>query len=200
MRFLPQHHERLLGIAEAAGVAPAALELLERSQRFGLRVAAHAEGLDACLGIAALKDRLLLRRSFPDVGGFASVEITSAPWSGCLAGVNQEGIAVVCERDEGIGPPTARLMAQELLLRVRSLDSALDHARRRGRYVGGTWSLLVADPSGESARIECDRDTIRTSRVEVSDLASAGGVVRLEPAKRRLISSGISETEGIVEV
>jgi hypothetical protein len=202
-RFLPQHHERLVGIAEAAGVAPAALQLADSSDRIGLRGGVRPGGLDAVLPVSELRQRLLLRRSVPDVGGFASVELTSASWPGCLSGVNEEGIGVLCERDEDTAAPTGRLIAQELLLRVRSLDAAVDHARRRRRYVGGAWSLLVTDPTGESVRLESEAAAFRTSSPGPSELKPEEVIVRLDPASRRLSLRGVPDAgmpERVVDV
>lgn len=193
-RFLPQHHERLCGVADAARVPLAALELLAGSQRVGVSGGVRAGRLEARIDSNDIRNRLLVRRSVPDAGGFASVELTSASWAGCLAGVNAEGLAVVCERDEASGAPTCRLLAQELLLRTRGLASARDHACRRGRYLSGVWSLLVLDRSGQAIRLDCDDAGIHCSELEPREAALEGVSLTLDPDTCRLIAAGSDES------
>src|SRR5258706_586053 len=45
-----------------------------------------------------LESLLVLRRSAPDAGGFASAELTLAPLAGCLCGVKSGGNALVPPR------------------------------------------------------------------------------------------------------
>jgi hypothetical protein len=202
-RFLPQHHERLCGLAEAARVPLAALELLVASRRVAVSGGMRAGRLEARIDSDDIRDRLLLRRTVPDAGGFASVELTAAPWAGCLAGVNAEGLAVLCERDEAGEAPTCRLLAQELLLRARGLDAARDHARRRGRYLGGVWSLLVLDAAGQALRVSCDDGGIRSSELAAGEPSLEGVVLTLEPSARRLVMTGFGDSgegERVVEL
>jgi hypothetical protein len=180
------------------------LGLLDLSCRLGVAAGLGAQGLEAWIPVPRiLQSRLLLRRSVPDVGGFASVELTWAPSAGCLAGVNAEGLGVICERDADSGTASARLLAQELLLRVPQCDSAVEHARRRGTYVGGDWSLVVADRSGSAARVECGRGGIRVSE-EVGEKPEGEGLrVELHPAERRLRlwgRPGLDGYEGTLDV
>jgi hypothetical protein len=202
-RFLPQHHERLCGLAEAARVPLAALELLAASRRVAVSGGMRAGRLEARIDSDELRGRLLLRRSVPDAGGFASVELTAAWWAGCLAGVNAEGLAVLCERDEMGDAPSCRLLAQELLLRARGVDAARDHARRRGRYLGGAWSLLVLDAAGQAVRVRCDDAGVRSSELAAGDPSLEGVALTLEPATPRLVMTGLGDSgegERVVEL
>jgi hypothetical protein len=199
-RFLPQHHERLSGVADAARVPLAALELLTAVERVRVSSALGSGGLDLRIESDEIRNRLLLRRTVPDVGGFSSVEVTASSWAGSLAGVNTEGLAVVCLSDERTESPTARLLTQELLLRTPSLEAAVEHARRRGLYVGGSWTLLVADRSGRGVRVECDAGSVRRSDLQASGMTLDGVTVHLEPAACRLVARGLQSEGGVDRV
>jgi hypothetical protein len=150
-RFLPQHHERLAGIAAGTGVRPRDLEILEAAPSPRVRARLLGSVVEAAIDF----DRAIVRASAPDAGGFASVELTLSPWAGALGGVNAEGIAALAlgEPPPGDAPP-ARWLVQEILLRARGFDDALEHLRRRARYLGATGALLVLDARGRAARIE----------------------------------------------
>ncbi|MEE8558297.1 MAG: hypothetical protein V3T14_10470 [Myxococcota bacterium] len=184
-RFLPQHHERCSGIAAAAGVPVEAIDLLASRRRFGC-AARIGGGLLQVDVPSPEAERLRLRRSVPDAGGFSSVELTDAPWAGSVAGLNGEGIAIACERDEPGDAPSVRLLVQELLLRVRDLPSAVEHARRRGSYLGGRWGLILLDAYGGAARVVSDGTGIRG---EYAPILSSGrsGQLQLEPAKGEIV-------------
>ena len=114
------------------------------------------------------------------------MELTDAPWAGSIAGLNGEGIAVACEGDDPGDTPSARLLVQELLLRVRDLPSAVEHARRRGSYLGGRWELTLLDAYGGAARVVSDGTRIRGEYAPI--LSSEGrGQLQLEPAKGEIV-------------
>lgn len=177
--FLPQQHERLQGIARGARVSQAALELIETLYRVTGRGVCKAATLDACFEIPdELEPLLTLRHSLPGSGGFASVELACAPWASCLAGVNNEGIGVLCLEDKGLDQPSLRLLAQDVLVRARAFSPAIDHLRRRAKYAGGTGTLLVADAAGNSARL-----TLLAGGVDVDESVGTGALVK-EPTVR----------------
>ena len=181
-RFLPQQHERLQGIAAAARVSLAALELIEALQRVEVEAAACGAILEARFDGEA---ELCVRLSVPDAGGFPSVELTTPSWAGCLAGVNAEGVGVVCARDLDPGVPPLRLLAQDLLFRTRSAATALEHLRRRASYLGSSGTLLLADEAALPWRVE-----IRAGSVEVREPAAHPldrPSVRIDAAGRTLV-------------
>jgi hypothetical protein len=144
-RHLPQQAERLEGVAAGAAVGRGALLLAETRWRVGAVAAARPGGIAAWIDAApSLAPLLLLRHSAPDAGGFASVELTAAPWAGALAGVNARGVAALCLSDQARSEPSLRFWVQELLYRGADGASALEHLRRRARYAGGSGRLLLA--------------------------------------------------------
>jgi hypothetical protein len=148
-RHLPQQGERVEGLAAGAEVGEAALLLAELGWRVGAVAVASAAGIHAHLDVPpSLAPLLLLRRSTPDAGGFASVELTAAPWASALGGVNACGLAALCLVEQGQLEPPLRFWVQELLYRCADLEGALEHLRRRARYAGGSGRLLVAAESG----------------------------------------------------
>ncbi len=182
-RFLPQQHERLEGIARAAGVSVAALEWLDAEDRVALRVATEGVmvGAVAPPGIA-----LVLRRSEPDAGGFASVELTGPAWAGCLGGVNGAGLAVVVALDAPRGEPSIRLLAQDLLLRAPRVDAAQEQVRRRAPYLRQSGALLVADPDAAPRRLELRAGALLALDARDGSSLGEGAVLRVDPARRSL--------------
>lgn len=157
-RFLPQQHERLEGLARGAGVSNAALELVGLTRR--VRGNAAAEGGSLLVRFEAPPD-LLLRRSQPDAGGFASAELTAPAWAGCLGGVNSQGVCVACASDPALEVPSLRLLAQDALFRAARRDAAVEHVRRRGGYLRATGTLLVVDPASEPLLLELRDGDVR---------------------------------------
>jgi hypothetical protein len=158
-RFLPQQHERLQGLAHAAGVSQTALELLALTER--VRGSAWA---DAGSLLARFDERpdLVVRRSRPDAGGFDSAELTSPAWVGCLGGVNSQGVCVVCVSDPALEVPSLRLLAQDALFRAARRNAAVEHVRRRARYLRATGTLLVLDAESEPLLLELGDGDLRT--------------------------------------
>jgi len=161
-RFLPWQMERSEGLARAARVSPAALAQAECAWRVRGVAAYDGTRLYLCAGLPAeLAPGLFLRASVPDAGGFASIELTCAPWVGCLGGINSEGIAVLCADDRAQREPSLRFLAQELLFRARDLAAGIEHLRRRAHYAGGTGTLLVAGPDGVARWLELGTGDLR---------------------------------------
>ncbi len=183
MRFLPQHHERLQGIADAARVSLASLIALDGASPAEATAGHGADGLSV---LVSARVPLFLRRTVPEVGGFTSVELTAAPFAGSLAGVNSEGLAVVCVRDRESDPVLGRLLAQELLLRGQSIESTVDHARRRGAYLGGCWRLVVGDDTGRTLRLEQGPSGFRLAEGLKGPPAEPGIRLTIDPTSRSL--------------
>ena len=187
-RFLPQQHERVAGIAAGAGLR---LESLE-SLCFATRARGQAQ-VDGPLLVSAFTlgpsvGAPRVRRSVPDAGGFPSVELTAAPWAGCLAGVNSEGIALACLDDGGAGVPPLRLLCQDVLLRTRTHASALEHLRRRAPYLRAGGVVVLVASTGEATCLRLDRGALATA--ELPALAPATSTVRLDAASRALDFGG----------
>ncbi len=181
-RFLPQQHERMQGLALAAGVPLAALVWLERSERF--RSGASASGAALALE-PEHADGWIVRRSEPDAGGFASVELVAPASAGCFAGLNRAGVGVACADDA----PGLRLVAQDVLLRAARLEAAVEQVRRRGPYLRQDGTLLAVDSRGSPLELE-----LRGGALEVR--APAPGVPRGAAALRLDVSAGRLEWRG----
>jgi len=195
---LPWQRERLEGIALAARVPLAGLELAEAFDR--IQGAAFVDGtkLQAVFDLPAeLADLLVLRASRPDAGGFPSVEIGLAHLAGCLCGVNAEGIAALCLRDLSRDEPSLRFHAQEILFRARDLGAGIDHLRRRASYVGGTGTLVVADAHGEARVLEFERGSLAVRDTELLPVHAVTPMIEIDTAARRLVWSGEERLEAV---
>ena len=175
---LPWQRERSEGIALAARVPLAELELAEALARVSGAAFADGTTLAAAFDVPpALRPLLFVRASRPDAGGFASCELALAHLAGCLCGVNAEGIAAIVTRDLGRDEPSLRFHAQELLFRARDLDAGVDHLRRRSAYAGGTGELVVADKAGRVLRLELSRGALEAHPAVLPRRAAAPDVV-----------------------
>ena len=187
-RYTPQLHERLEGIAAGARVDVRALELFDAQVRIAGVGTADGSTLEARLEIPAeLDPLLLLRHSRPDAGGFASVELTCAPWAGCLAGINERGLGAIVLEDRALDGPSLRVLAQDLIYRRGEADAAVEHLRKRGACSGASGRIHLIGPDGRALRLE-----LQEGELELSELpADADGVVestvRLDPATRSLL-------------
>jgi hypothetical protein len=156
-RFLPQLHERLRGLAAGAGVGRSALELIESLERAAGVGSAKGAVLEARLDLPEhLREQLALRVSRPDAVGFVSVELVLASGAGCLAGVNERGLAVAVLEERGVSGPSLRSYAQDLLLRAESLEVATAHLRMRASLAGGSGALIALDRGGSGLRLALD--------------------------------------------
>lgn len=187
-RYLPQQHERLQGIARAARVSLDALLLCETLTRVAGVGGSKGGQLQASLDLhPELAPMLMLRQSSPDAGGVVSVELTAAPWVGCLAGVNAEGVALACLEDRAPHEPSLRVLAQDLLFRARALEPGVEHLRRRAAYAGGTGVLLLADASGASLRAELCSGVLRLEDAPTRGAIALEPTVSIDAAARRLV-------------
>ncbi len=187
-RFLPQQHERLRGIALGAEVSPRVLELFEELPQ--VRGVGRAKGteLEGHLDLAAsVEAGLALRHSRPDAVGFPSVELVCAASAGCLAGVNDQGVAAIVIEERGFGAPPLRAYAQDLLLRAQNLAAGVDHLRLRARYGGGSGALLALDTSGAALRLELDRGALHALELPGTGSLAAEATVRIDVATRALV-------------
>ena len=189
---LPWQRERIEGLAQAARVSEGRLLLEEAVTRVQGAAFGGAALLSAAFALPReLVQSLALRRSLPDAGGFASVELVLAPFAGCLCGVNSEGIAAICVRDLARDEPSLRFHAQELLFRARDLDAGIDHLRRRASYAGGTGALVVADAHGRVETLALAHGVLTlVPNGGVLPSSAARPAVALEPAARRLTFFG----------
>jgi hypothetical protein len=179
-RFLPQLYERLSGLAAGAGVGRSALELVESLERIAGVGSAKGATLEARLDLSEhLREQLALRVSRPDAVGFASVELVLASGAGCLAGVNERGLAVAVLAERGTTGPSLRSYAQDLLLRAESLDVAAAHLRMRASLAGGSGALLALDRAGAGLRLALDAGRL-SSEPLVHGGAPARSTVRLD--------------------
>ncbi|HTO52282.1 MAG TPA: hypothetical protein VMR50_02765 [Myxococcota bacterium] len=189
---LPWQRERIEGIAQATRVAEPLLLWAEAVTRVqGAAWAGAGPPLAAAFELRPpLDSQIALRRSAPDAGGFASAELVLAPLAGCLAGVNSEGIAVVCTRDLSRDELSLRFLAQELLFRARDLDAGVDHLRRRAAYAGGTGTLVAVDASGRRLVLAFRSGQLTLGDARVLAPRAVAPQLELEPAAARLTWRG----------
>jgi hypothetical protein len=184
---LPWQRERIEGLARAAGAPESLLLLGEAHVR--IQGAAFRDGarLQAVFELGPeLESLVVLRKSEPDAGGFASAELTLAPLAGCLAGVNSEGIAVIAVRDLSRDELSLRFHAQELLFRARDLDAGIDHLRRRAAYAGGSGTLVCADARGAVRVLEFAAGELEVSDARALPPRARAQRLELDPSARRL--------------
>ena len=124
------------------------------------------------------------RRSQPEASGFASIELALTPFPGCLAGVNERGVAVAVLDEPGALCVPISALAQDLLLRASSLEPGLAHLRLRARYTAASGALIAADPSGRAAHVALTRGHCAIR--ELSRPIPRATHVRLDPSERTL--------------
>ena len=189
-----QQHERLQGIAAGSGVPLSELALAGALARVRGRASLCGALVEARLDVpAALGPLLLLRRSLPDQVSLRSVELSAAPFPGCLAGLNERGIGVVVIDDRDVRQLPLRALAQDLLMRATELDSALALLARRARYAGGSGALLIADASGRAFRVELRAGALRSRALAPRTHAIAESTLQLD---LRALSLGYRAIDG----
>jgi hypothetical protein len=155
---LVQLHERMEGIALGAGTALGELAVPWTALPCAGRASASGDTLAARLPLPAeLAALAFLRRSEPDAAGFASLELALAPFAGCLAGVNERGVAVALLEERCTREVSLRELAQDFLLRASDLRAGLEHLRLRARYAGGSGRLLLAAAAQAPLLVELER-------------------------------------------
>jgi hypothetical protein len=186
----PEQHDRLLGLADGAGVAPSLLYLLAALESGLSSLRRHirqAPGF-ACSAVGIGRDRsaldqvllahnfdylpivapfYILRESRP-ARGCRSIEFTLAPLAGVVDGVNEHGLAVTYDYAFPMDSPRLPVPISNAiagaLARCRSVDEAArfisDHARWGGAM------LLLADASGDLASLELSNTRTQLRRPE----------------------------------
>jgi hypothetical protein len=123
------------------------------------------------------------------------VEVIAAPWASCLAGVNAEGIAMICLEDRGRREPPLRLLGQDLLFRARALGPGVDHLRRRAAYLGGSGVLLLVNAAGDALRVELRSGQLAIQPEPPRSTLGLEPTVRIDAAARTLSWRDPSGTE-----
>ena len=184
-RFLPQMHERLRGIAGGARIAVRALELHDTVERFASVGSLDGKLLEGRFDPARAA-QLFVRRSKPDAVGFASIEITAPGFAGCLAGVNERGVAALVVDELSSHGPSMRCYAQDLIMRAPNAEAGVQHFRLRARYAGGDGALLVADAAGRAYRLDLRGGELQESPLPPMPAPAGGSTVTLDTAERAL--------------
>jgi hypothetical protein len=180
----PEQYERMVGIAEGAGI-PLHRLFLGPAVELALNQASY-QASGACTAIAVTgersadgepvigknfdypdvgRDLYLVRRSRP--GGLAaSVDVSKAPLSGSHEGVNAYGLAVAYNygyfRGRGQARVTISNLVQELLELCHEVGDAIEYLRGRPRTGGAL--LMLADQSGAVAAVEMSADRLAVRR------------------------------------
>ncbi len=220
LRHFPHLAERSAGLTKGVGVARSRIwPLLARELRFHEDCQGSSAGLALGLGAARTgagpvlakaldlpagrESSLLLRRSTPD-NDHRSLELSVAGLPAALAGVNQEGLAVLLTSSEHdlttpqrcAAPPL--LFVQDCLQRFTCVENALEWCMTRP--VGGRGTLLLADADGELAGIEIDGETRRSLAPSAAGLICAGRPEALPAAERALAEREIWDEEGFLSL
>ncbi len=192
-RHFPHLAERTSGLALGARVPRRALIQALRGTPPVQGVAAEPGRTGAgplALALFGGESPVHVRRSRPEAG-IPALEVTF-PWlAAALAGVNEEGLAVLA-----LPGPSARdlrapafLLGQDCLQRFSTADAAVDWCLKRP--AGGTATLIVADARGRVAGAAADGERRRVLAPESGllpgdpggELAKAcGDEARLDPS------------------
>jgi hypothetical protein len=178
-RHFPHQAEQLEGIARGAGlslrrVGGLMLDALSGPARGAALALARA---DAPLVGRTCPEAALLRRSRPE-GRFRSVELTLAPLTTALLGVNERGLALACSAgplEAGACAAPAALLARDCLERFAEVEAALDWCAQRPAACCA--AILMADARGRVAGVQIARGERRALRPE-------GGLLRVREAAR----------------
>jgi hypothetical protein len=177
-REAPTAHARLAGIAAGSGARAEDLWLLQTLEALlgSVGDAADQAPIGACSAVWLDESRspvgepfvahnydyakivqpyLIVRESRP-VGGFRSLELTVAPLSGALDGLNEAGLAITYNYGLSTEParpnPTISMRIAETLAKAESVETAVESLEMCTRWGGGL--LMVADANGEAASLE----------------------------------------------
>ncbi len=191
-----QQHERMQGIAAASGVSISQLALVGVLARVRGTASLSGALLEARLDVPAeLAPLLLLRRSLPDSVSLRSVELSAAPFPGCLAGLNERGIGVVVIDDRDVRQIPLRALAQDLLMRATELDGARALLVRRARYAGGSGALRIADASGRGFHVEIRAGALRSQPLAPRTHAVAESTLQLDLRALSLVYRALDGSE-----
>jgi len=178
-RHFPHQAEQLEGIARGAGLP---LRRIGRVMLDVLNGAARGPALALARGGAPLvaracPDAALLRRSRPE-GRFRSIELTLAPLTTALLGVNEMGLALACTAgplESGRCAAPAALLARDCLERFAEVEAALEWCTHRP--AARCAAILMADAQGSVAGVQIAHGARRTLRPE-------GALLRVREASR----------------
>lgn len=177
-RHFPHQAEQLEGIARGAGLP---LGRIGRAMLSALAGPSHGASLALTRSGAPLVARpilpgALLRRTRPE-GRFRTLELTLAPLTTALLGVNEMGLALACDSGplqtggEACAAPAA-LLARDCLERFAAVEAALEWCVRRPAAQRA--AILVADASGAVAGVEIAGGARRVLRPENGVLLPKG--------------------------
>ncbi len=176
-RHLPAQHERLLGISDGAGISVPSTCLLHGAEMLLATIdwrhrpaalaacsAAAVRGPRARDGVAIHKNfdypafaapLFVVRESRPS-RGLGALELTAAPFSGAIDGINEAGLAIAYDygfsTDASCEPLPLTLAISAALERCTRAAQAADYLSSRPR--GGGALLLVSDASGDLLSLE----------------------------------------------
>jgi hypothetical protein len=182
LRHFPHQAEALEGMAGGAGVPRAWLAHCLAREPAADSLAVGGEGVGAGdpgkrLLARSVAGDVIVRRIRPD-GGFGSLELVR-PWlTSGLAGVNEEGLALLCAQvgdAPGDCAAPAILLARDCLQHFDTVAAALEWCT--GRPAGGRATLLLTDASGELIAVEVAGSARRVRRAD-------GGLLVAAPPER----------------
>ncbi len=176
-RRRPEQLERMLGLAEGAGVPPRIVYLVQGAEVLLATVdwRVRPPPLAACSAVALTPSRarggplvhhnfdypelvrplLVVRESRP-VRGHASLELTAAALAGAVDGVNEKGLAIAYNyafpTDSSPEPVPLTLTISAALEACATTREAIDFVSRQPRTGGAL--LQIADASGDVAALE----------------------------------------------
>lgn len=176
-RHRPEQHERMLGLAEGAGVHPRTVYLVQGAELLlgAVDWRVGPPPFAACSAAAVTRSRarggpllhhnfdypefvrplLVVRESRPARGN-RSLEITATAFSGAVDGVNEQGLAISYSyafgMDAATEPVPLTLAISAALERCTTTSDAVDFLSRHPR--SGCALLQIADASGDIAALE----------------------------------------------
>jgi isopenicillin-N N-acyltransferase-like protein len=176
-RHRPEQLERMLGLAEGAGVPPRTVYLVQGAEVLLATVdwRVRPPPLAACAAVAVTGSRarggplihhnfdypelvlplLVVRESRP-ARGHASLELTAAALAGAVDGVNEKGLAIAYDygspTDSSTEPVPLTLTLSAALETCATTQEAIDFLSKQPRSGGAL--LQIADASGDVAALE----------------------------------------------
>lgn len=141
----------------AAGAGCSALAVTRSASKDGRPILAH--NFDY---LPVTQPFYFIRRSQP-AEQLASVELSLAPLAGAVTGLNEAGLAIVCNyayaTDKSSPAPTITMLIAEALARFQRLDEACEFFAATPRTGGGL--LMLADADGAIASLEISNTRVR---------------------------------------
>lgn len=176
-RDYPEMKDRLLGIAQGAGVSPGRIHLFNALEPLLSSIGGSTTCPGACSAVAVRGSRsvtgepmlarnfdylpliqpfYVMRESRPNKG-FRALEFTTVPLGGAVDGMNEKGLAITYDyaftTDRSPVPSGPISMAiSEALERCTSVAEAADWIIKKPRVGGGL--LMMADAQGDIASLE----------------------------------------------